>query len=102
MGPDQHLFHLVSFIYMYVPKATFKSLLVYENHYENTPILIYIESFTSKTWKFSDKKKKNSNIFHISVQNIDCGYLLEPSWQLCFWAWIWKIMYTPVNPTFAV
>ena len=29
----------------------------------------------SKTKKFSDK---NSNIFYISVQNIDCGYPLEP------------------------
>ena len=28
-----------------------------------------------KSWKFSDK---NSNIFHISDQNIDCGYSLEP------------------------
>ena len=28
-----------------------------------------------KTWKFSDK---NSDIFHISAQNIDCGYSLEP------------------------
>ena len=28
-----------------------------------------------KNWKFSDK---NSNIFHISAQNIDCGYSLEP------------------------
>ena len=34
-----------------------------------------VENFTSKHWKFSDK---NSNIFHISVQNIDCGYSLEP------------------------
>ena len=24
------------------------------------------------------KKKKNSDIFHISALNIDCGYLLEP------------------------
>ena len=31
-----------------------------------------------KNWKFSDK---NSDIFHISAQNIDCGYLLElPHW----------------------
>ena len=36
----------------------------------------YIENFTTKNWKFSDK---NSDIFHISAQNIDCGYLLEPS-----------------------
>ena len=36
----------------------------------------YIENFTSKNWQFSDKK--NSDIFHISAQNIDCGYSLEP------------------------
>ena len=33
------------------------------------------EKFTSKNWKFSDK---NADIFHISIQNIDCGYSLEP------------------------
>ena len=31
-----------------------------------------------KNWKFSDK---NSNIFHISTQNIDGGYSLEPPWR---------------------
>ena len=36
----------------------------------------YIENFTTKKGKFSDKTK--SDIFHISAQNIDCGYLLEP------------------------
>ena len=44
-------------------------------HYENTPI--------QKYWKFYNQKRenfqiKNSNIFHISAQNIDCGYSLEP------------------------
>ena len=39
-------------------------------HYENTPIQIYTENFTIKNWKFSDK---NSDIFHICAQNIDCG-----------------------------
>ena len=44
-------------------------------HYENTPIQIY--------WKFHHQNNenfqiKNSNIFHISAQNIDCGYSLEP------------------------
>ena len=34
----------------------------------------YIENFTAKNWKFSDK---NSDIFHISAQNIDCGYSLR-------------------------
>ena len=43
-------------------------------HYENTPIQIYIENFTTKSWTFSDK---NSDIFHISAQNIECGYSLE-------------------------
>ena len=51
---------------------------------------------------------KNPNIFHISAQNIDCGYSLEPpQWggsneypQSMFRVEIWKIMYTPVNPSF--
>ena len=41
-----------------------------------TRLFKYIENFTSKNWKVSDKK--NSDIFHISAQNIDCGYSLEP------------------------
>ena len=40
-----------------------------------TRLFKYIENFTTKNGKFSDK---NSGIFHISAQNIDCGYLLEP------------------------
>ena len=44
-----------------------------EMHYEN---IKYIENFTTQNWKFSDKK--NSDIFQISAQNIDCGYSLEP------------------------
>ena len=48
--------------------------LHYENAYSN------IENFTTKkknkkNWKFSVKK---SDIFHISTQNVDCGYSLEP------------------------
>ena len=35
----------------------------------------YIEKSTTKNWKFSDK---NFVIFHISAQNIHCGYSLEP------------------------
>ena len=35
----------------------------------------YVENFTTKNWKFSDKY---SNIFHISAQNIDSGSSLEP------------------------
>ena len=35
----------------------------------------YIENFISKTENF---QIKNSDIFRISAQNIDCGYSLEP------------------------
>ena len=44
-------------------------------HYENTPIQINWKCHHQKTEKF---QVKNSNIFHISAQNIDCGYTLEP------------------------
>ena len=54
----------------------------YRQHVSKTHLFImktrlfkYIETLTSKNWKFSDK---NSDIFHISAQNIDCGYSLEP------------------------
>ena len=40
-----------------------------------TRLFKYIENFTSKNEKFSDKKK--SDIFHIFAQNIDYGYSLE-------------------------
>ena len=58
---------------------------------------------------------KNSDIFHISAQNIDCGYSLElPQWggsnrggsneypQSMFLSRNKKIMYTPVNPSFII
>ena len=46
--------------------------------------------------------------FHISAQNIVCGYVLEPPRQggsskypqSMFWAEIREIMYTPVNPSY--
>ena len=41
-------------------------------HYENTPI--HIEIISSKNLNF---QIKNCYIFHISAQNIDCGYSLE-------------------------
>ena len=53
---------------------------------------------------------KNSKNFHISAQNIDCGYSLEPpQWggsneypQSMFWAEMRQIMFTPVNPSFTI
>ena len=44
-------------------------------HITKTRLFKYIENFISKNRNFSGK---NSNIFHISAQNIDCGYSLEP------------------------
>ena len=45
-------------------------------HHENAPIQIYWKFYHQKQkWKFS---VKNFDIFHISAQNIDCGYSLEP------------------------
>ena len=37
-----------------------------------------MENFTSKNWKFLDK---NSDIFHISAQNLDYRYSLEPPFE---------------------
>ena len=44
-------------------------------HYENMPIQIYRKFHLQKPTIF---QVKNSDIFHISAQNIDCGYSLEP------------------------
>ena len=58
-----------------ISTSPFRCALLQNFHYENTPIQIY--------WKFYLQKKitfqiKISDIFHISAQNIDCGYSLEP------------------------
>ena len=76
-------------------------------HYENMPIQIYWKFYHQK-WNFF--QIKNSDIFHISAQNIDCGYLLESSRrggsneypQYMFWAEIREITYTPINPSFPI
>ena len=45
------------------------------SHYENTPTKIYRKFHLQKLKIFTEK---NSDIFLISAQNIDCGYSLEP------------------------
>ena len=80
-------------------KLVYETLQLYEWYYGNMPIQIY--------WKFYHQKNetfqiKNSDIFHVSAQNIDCGYSLEPPRrggsneypQSMFWAEIRKIMFT--------
>ena len=49
---------------------SYKTLLI-----TKTRLFKYNENFTTKTENF---QIKNSDIFHISAQNIDCGYSLEP------------------------
>ena len=76
-------------------------------HYENTPIQIY-RHFHLQKLKFF--RYKNSEIFHMSAQNIDCGYPLEPPRrggsndypQSMFLSRNKKIIYTPVNPSFTI
>ena len=51
-------------------------------HYENMLIQIYRQFHHQKKKKTKIFQiKKNSDIFHISAQNIDCGYPLEPPQQ---------------------
>ena len=64
----------------------------------------YTEKFTTQKWKVSDKSYDS---FHISAQNIDCGYLLESLRrggsneypQSMFLSSNKTEMYTPVNPS---
>ena len=44
-------------------------------HCENMPIQTYCKFYHKKNENF---QIKNSDIFHVSAQNIDCGYSLEP------------------------
>ena len=78
-----------------------------KTHYENTFIQTYRKFHLQKT---EDFQNKNFDIFHISAQNICCGYSLEPPRrggsneypQYMLWAEIRKIMYTPANPSFTI
>ena len=72
-----------------------------------TCLFKYTENFTTKKRKFSDKKFQYFSYF---AQNIECGCSLEPPRQggsneypqSMFWAEIWKLMSTPVNPNFTI
>ena len=59
--------------------------------------------------KYENFQIKNSDIFHISAQNVDCGYSLEPPrrrdgsneyQQSMFWAEIRKYNVYPCKPQF--
>ena len=80
-------------------------LLVATISITKTCLFKYTDNFTTKKWKISDKK---SDIFHISAQNIDCGYSLEPPRrggsneypQSMCWAKIRKNNVYPCKPQF--
>ena len=72
-----HNSHKICFFFFFkslVSSASFKALAQIVVNITKTRLFKHIENFTSKNGKFSDK---NSDIFHISAQIIDCGYLLE-------------------------
>ena len=50
-------------------------MLTFPIHYENMTIEIYRKFHLLKTEYF---QTKHFDIFHISAQNIDCGYALQP------------------------
>ena len=72
-----------------------------------TRLFKYIKISPPKTENF---QIKNSDIFRISGQNIDCGYSLEPPRrggsnvypQSIIFSKVRKIMYNPVNPNFTI
>ena len=76
-------------------------------HYENLPMQ-YTEIFL--TLKIENFQLKNSDIFLIFAQNIDCGYTLEPprrggsneNPQSMFWSKNKKNGYTPAYPSFSI
>ena len=70
-------------------------LPLWRHAYSNTCIL---KILPPKTGNFSDKK--NSDIFHISAQNIDCGYSLDPPRQCMFLSRNNKNNVYPCKPQF--
>ena len=62
-------------MFVFEPLTFFSSDALRKQFITKTSLFKYAENFTTKNWKFSDK---NSDIFHISAQNIHCGYSLEP------------------------
>ena len=71
-----------------------------------TSLFKYIEKFTIKKGKFSDKKIWYFSYFcskhrlWVLVRTASPKAVLTSTHNLCFWAEIRKIMYTPVNPSF--
>ena len=73
---DKHFAQLIDVLQFVMGRG--KISLVWLDYYEKTPIQIYRKFHPQKTENF---QIKNSDIFYISAQNINCRYSLEPpSW----------------------
>ena len=64
-------------------------------HITKTRLFKYIENFTTTNWKFQIKIRYFFSIFLLRNKAV-----LTNTYNLCFWAEIRKIMYTPVNSSF--
>ena len=59
-----------------IATSIYESVVDFPNpHNEKHAYSNILKIWPPKKWKFLDK---NSDVFHISAQNIDCGYSLEP------------------------
>ena len=85
----RHLKYLIFFYVFFVSKGNLIDFILWHSEalirsvkpklpifaITKTCLCKYVENFTFKNWKI---QIKTSDIFHISAQNIDCGYTLEP------------------------
>ena len=71
------------------------------SHYENMPIQIYWKFYHQKMkfWYFSYFCSKHR--LWVPVRTASMA-VLTSTHNLCFWAEIRKVMYTPVNPSFTI
>ena len=74
-------------------------------HFSSLSKNVYSNMLKILQSKTKNLQIKNSDIFHVSAQNIDCGYLLEPprrggSNEYPQSSKTRQIMYTHVNPSF--
>ena len=79
---DYCSYAIVSFHYVYLTASSFCTsgrlcflIVTFPKSLRKHAYSNILKILPPKEWKFEDK---NSDIFHISAQNIDCGYSLEP------------------------
>ena len=92
----------------FVWKEKYINMKILRNSFRKHAYSNILKTFATKKWK-KKIQIKNSHSLHISAQNIDCGYSLEPPWQggsneypqsMFFWAEIRKNNVYPCKPQF--